>query len=63
MCVKRFMNFSDKEPSTLTLKDAATQSLPFVDSLLESCPVSDHHANGSMEVCLRDLKGEMRAIR
>ena len=44
--MKRFINFRDSEPSILAPKDAAARSLPFVESILESCPVGDHRSNG-----------------
>ena len=61
--IKRFINFSDNEPSILALKDAAARSLPFVESTPESCPVSDHQSHGSIEVRVRELKRQMRADR
>ena len=58
--IKRFINFSDNEQSILALTDAAARSLPFVESVFESCPVGDHH--GSIEVSVRKLQRQMRAV-
>ena len=58
--IKRFINFSDNEQSMLAIIDAAARSLPFVESVVESCPVGDHH--GSMEVSVRKLQRQMRAV-
>ena len=54
--VKRFIEFTDNEPSILALKDAAARSLPFVDTIPESCQVGDHQSNGPIEVSVRELE-------
>ena len=46
-----------------SLKDAAAQAIPFVDSVLEYCPFIHHDANVSSKVSIRELQGQMRAIR
>ena len=61
--VKRFINFSDNEPSILARKDAVTRSLPFVESIPEWCLVGDYQSNGSIEVSVRELKRQLRAVR
>ena len=61
--VQRFINFSDNEPSILALKDAAARSLPVVESIPASCPVGDRRAEGSIEVSLRELNRETRAVQ
>ena len=58
--IKRFINFSDNEQSMLAIIDAAARSLPFVESVVESCPVGDQH--GSTEVSVRKLQRQMRAV-
>ena len=60
---KRFINFSDNEPSILAFKESVTQRLKGCDAIPRSCPVGDHAANGVIEVGVRELKRQMRAIR
>ena len=60
---KRFINFSDNEPLILALKESVTQRLKGCDAIPRSCPVGDHAANGVIEVGVRELKRQMRAIR
>ena len=60
---KRFVNFSDNEPALLALKDSVSHRLPGCEVLPRSCPVGDHAANGVIEVAVRELKRQMRAIR
>ena len=61
--VKRFISFSDNEPAMLALMDAAARSVPLVEAIHESCPVEDHAPNGWIEVTVRELKRQMRAVR
>ena len=37
--------------------------VPGVEAKPRECPVGDHQANGSIEVGVRELKRQMRAIR
>ena len=61
--VKRFIHHSDNENAMQALKEAAARMVPEVEAVPRECPVGDHQANGSIEVGVRDLKRQMRAIR
>ena len=60
---KRFLNCSDNEPAMVSLKEAAAQRLKGVEAISRSSPVGDHQSNGSIEVAVRELKRQMRALR
>ena len=69
--VKIFARFIEKVRSSTSVttnhrhwrsRNAAARSPSFVESVLASCLVGDHHANGSIEESLREVKGRMRAV-
>ena len=43
--------------------DQEQRPLPLVESSADSCPVGDHLSNGSIEVSVRELKSQRRAVR
>ena len=61
--VQRFINFRNNEPATLALKGAATKPLAFLVLIPEFCPVVDRGAEGSIEMSVRQLKKQMRAVQ
>ncbi len=61
--LQRCTSQSDNEPSILALKSAAAASCPGVEMVPRSCPVGDHQANGDVEVSVREIKRQMRAVR
>ena len=61
--VQRFINFRNNEPAILALKGAATKPLAFLVLIPESCPVVDRGAEGSIEMSVRQLKRQMRAVQ
>lgn len=60
---RRFLNCSDNEPAIVSLKEAAAQRLKGVEAVSRSSPVGDHQSNGAIEVGVRELKRQMRALR
>ena len=50
-------------PAILALREASARACPGVEAVPQSCPVGDHAANGSIEVGVRELKRQMRALR
>ena len=61
--VQRFINFGNNEPATIALKGAATEPLASLVLIPESCPVVDRGAEGSIEMSVRQLKRQMRAVQ
>ena len=61
--VRNFVNHSDGEPALKALKDAAARSILDVEHVPKEVPVGDHAQNGEIEVAVRELKRQMRAIR
>ena len=61
--VRSFINHSDGENALKVLKEAAARMVPGVEAKPREVPVGDHQANGSIEVGVRELKRQMRAIR
>ena len=61
--VRSFINQSDGENALKVLKEAAARMVPGVEAKPREVPVGDHQANGSIEVGVRELKRQMRAIR
>lgn len=57
------MHKSDNEPALLAIKASATARMPEVEVVDKSSPVGDHQANGAIEVAVRELKRQMRALR
>ena len=60
---KRLMHKSDNEPALLAIKASATARMPEVEVVDKSSPVGDHQANGAIEVAVRELKRQTRALR
>ena len=61
--IRRFINHSDNERAIVALKTAAALAVQRVEAVPRECPVGDHQANGDIEVGVRELKRQMRAIR
>ena len=61
--VRSFISHSDGENVLKVSKGAAARMVPGVEAKPRECPVGDHQANGSIEVGVRELKRQMRAIR
>ena len=61
--VKRFVNFSDGEPAMRALKEESARRVDGVEAIPRECPVGDHQKNGDIEVAVRELKRQMRAVR
>ncbi|CAK9027043.1 Reverse transcriptase Ty1/copia-type domain-containing protein, partial [Durusdinium trenchii] len=60
---KRLVHMSDNEPALMALKTSVSASLPDIEIVNKNSPVGDHQANGSIEVAIRKLKRQMRALR
>ena len=60
---KRLVFKSDNEPSLVAIKNAVASRLPDVEIIQKNSPVGDHQANGMIEVSIRELKRQMRALR
>ena len=60
--LRRFGNFTNNKLAALALKGAATKPLVFFVFIPESCPVVDRGAEGSIEMMVRQLKRQMRAV-
>ena len=61
--LRKFINFSDGEHSMVALKNAAMRACAGVEAQPKECPVGDHQANGDIEVGIREIKRQMRALR
>ena len=61
--VRSFINHSDGENALKFLKEVAARMVPGVEAKPREVPVGDHQANGFIEVGVRELKRQMRAIR
>ncbi|CAK9063829.1 Uncharacterized protein SCF082_LOCUS32984 [Durusdinium trenchii] len=60
---KRLVHMSDNKPALMALKTSVSASLPDIEIVNKNSPVGDHQANGSIEVAIRELKRQMRALR
>ena len=54
---------SDQEPATLALKQAVRESMPTVEFVMEESPVEEHQSNGTIEVTVREIQKQARAMK
>eukprot|EP00435_Cladocopium_sp_Y103_P033123 s170_g8.t1 len=60
---KRLVFKSDNEPALVAIKESAASKMADVEVIQRNSPVGDHQANGMIEVSVRELKRQMRALR
>ena len=59
---KRVVVRSDDEPALLKLLDVVAGNTD-IEMVMKQAPEGDHQANGMAEACVRECKGQIRAVR
>ena len=63
MAYRKIINKSDGEPSITYVKQKAADAVPGLEATPQEAPPGDHAANGEIEVMVREVKRQTRAIK
>ncbi|CAK0826208.1 unnamed protein product, partial [Prorocentrum cordatum] len=60
---RKIVNKSDGEPAILLVKRRAVEEVPGLEAIPQESAPADHQANGEIEVTVREIKKQVRALK